>query len=120
MARTEPRRVCSPNFSPWTDLQSGPNAVANRITDTELEGFILRCRKGALGATMGGRAPPGFVYAKDGDFETAKLMARGGFAFARPVQKWVECDIACVAGTPPFDYVVHRDSLVPADQIELH
>jgi hypothetical protein len=72
------------------------------------------------GSRNEGKIHLGFVYAKDGDFETAKLMARGGLAFGRAVQQWVECDMACVGGSQPFDYVVHRDSLVPADQIKFH
>lgn len=67
-----------------------------------------------------GKIHLGFTYAKDGDFETAKLMARGGMAFGRIVQQWVECDMARIGVSPPYEYAVHRDSLVPTDQIERH
>jgi FAD dependent oxidoreductase len=67
-----------------------------------------------------GKIHLGFTYAKDQDLETAKIMARGGMAFGGIVQRWLEGDIASIGLSPPYDYAVHRGSLVPADRIERH
>ncbi len=67
-----------------------------------------------------GKIHLGFTYAKDEDLETAKIMARGGMAFGGIVQRWLECDIASIGLSPPYDYAVHRGTLVPADRIERH
>jgi hypothetical protein len=67
-----------------------------------------------------GKIHLGFTYANDGDFETAKLMAVGGMAFGGILERWIECDVASVGLSAPYEYAVHRDSLVPAERIESH
>jgi len=67
-----------------------------------------------------GKIHLGFVYANDPTFETAQLMAQGAMMFGRALHRWLERDISAIGVSSPFDYVVHRGSLTPTDQVLAH
>ena len=64
-----------------------------------------------------GKIHLGFVYANDGSLNTARLMAHGALAFDRAAARWLETSIGSIGVSPPFDYVVHRDSLLDLEQL---
>jgi hypothetical protein len=67
-----------------------------------------------------GKLHLGFVYAADPTFRTAERMIRGAVRFMDVLERWIPS--AQLAGliARPFDYVVHRDSMVSVRDIEHH
>ena len=55
-----------------------------------------------------------------GSRRTARLMARGALMFDRALHRWLETSIASIGVSPPFDYVVHRDSLLDRERLIAH
>jgi glycine/D-amino acid oxidase-like deaminating enzyme len=67
-----------------------------------------------------GKIHLGFVYANDPSLRTARLMADGALAFDRAIERWLDASIASIGVTRPFDYILHRDSLLDREQILAH
>lgn len=67
-----------------------------------------------------GKIHLGYVYAHDKTHETARLMADGAMAFEPLVKRWLDIGLDSLCVSTPFDYVVHRNSLVGADEFEAH
>jgi glycine/D-amino acid oxidase-like deaminating enzyme len=67
-----------------------------------------------------GKIHLGFVYANDRSRRTARLMARGALTFDRALHRWLETGIAAIGVSPPFDYVVHRDSMLDQERLVAH
>jgi hypothetical protein len=67
-----------------------------------------------------GKIHLGFIYANDPSLRTARLMADGALAFDGAIERWLEASIASIGLSPPFDYVVHRDSLLDREQVLAH
>lgn len=67
-----------------------------------------------------GKIHLGFVYANDRSLRTARLMAHGALTFDRALHRWLETSIASIGVSPPFDYVMHRDSLIDQERLVAH
>jgi hypothetical protein len=67
-----------------------------------------------------GKPHLGFVYAADRSFRTAERMIRGAGRFMDVLGRWIPH--AALRGLPsrPFDYVVHRDTMVTVPDVEVH
>ena len=67
-----------------------------------------------------GKIHLGYVYGNDPSLRTARLMVRGALSFAPLMRTWIGDAIDRVPVSTPFHYVVHRESLLSADQVERH
>ena len=67
-----------------------------------------------------GKIHLGLVYANDPTFTTARVMVRGALEFGSAVRRWIERDLGDVCTPAPFDYVVHRDSMVSPETVAAH
>jgi hypothetical protein len=67
-----------------------------------------------------GKIHLGFVYAKDTSLQTATKMIRGALAFKPLITRWIQESIYEKALSSPFIYAVHRESMVPVEQVRHH
>ena len=67
-----------------------------------------------------GKLHLGFVYAADPSFRTAARMIRGAARFMDVLGRWIPHAALRDLPARPFDYVVHRDTMVTAAAIEAH
>jgi glycine/D-amino acid oxidase-like deaminating enzyme len=67
-----------------------------------------------------GKIHRGFVYAADPSFRTAQRMLEGAAAFEPVLGRYVSASAVRALRSEPFDYLVHRDSQVPVEQILRH
>ena len=67
-----------------------------------------------------GKLHLGFVYAADGTFRTADRMIRGAAQFMDVLERWIPRDTLQAMIAKPFDYVVHRDTMVSVADVERH
>ena len=67
-----------------------------------------------------GKLHLGFVYAADGTFRTAERMIRGAVQFMDVLERWIPLAALRALPSRPFDYVVHRDTMVSVADIERH
>ena len=67
-----------------------------------------------------GKLHLGFVYAADPSFRTAARMIRGAARFMDVLGRWIPHAALRDLPARPFDYVVHRDTMVTAPAIETH
>src|ERR1043166_4678988 len=59
----------------------------------------------------------GYVFAKDASLSTARLLSKGAFSFAPLMRRWLGGDFDRISVSQPFRYLVHRDSIVPLDEL---
>src|SRR5688572_23290140 len=78
-----------------------------------------RCLAGASSSNEG-KIHFGYVYANDPSLATARTMIEGALAFSPLVRRWLGPGIDRLPISPPFDYVVHRDSLLDPAAVERH
>ena len=67
-----------------------------------------------------GKLHLGYVYAADRSFRTAARMIDGAVRFLDTLQRWVPAAELSAIKSTPFDYVVHRDSMVAVQEVEAH
>jgi hypothetical protein len=67
-----------------------------------------------------GKIHLGFTYANDRSLRTARLMAEGALLFDRTMERWLGTGIASIGLSPPFDYILHRDSMADREQVLGH
>ncbi len=67
-----------------------------------------------------GKLHLGFVYAADPSFRTAERMIAGAARFTDVLARWVPGDALRAVRAGPFDYVVHRETMVSPAGIEAH
>lgn len=67
-----------------------------------------------------GKVHLGYVYAQDRSFRTARLMIRGALAFEPLLRRWLGDAVDRIPVSTPFDYVVHRKSLIGPEGFEHH
>jgi hypothetical protein len=67
-----------------------------------------------------GKIHLGYVYANDPTLSTARTMVRGGLSFAPSLRRWLGDVIDSVPVSRPFNYVVHRASLLRPHEVEAH
>jgi nucleoside-diphosphate-sugar epimerase len=67
-----------------------------------------------------GKLHLGFVYAADYSFRTAEKMIRGTTRFMDILRRWIPQRVLHGVPSRPFDYVVHRDTMVGIPEIETH
>ncbi len=67
-----------------------------------------------------GKLHLGFVYAADPSFRTAERMIRGAAQFMDVLGRWIPSAVLRTLPARPFDYVVHRDTMVTVPVIEAH
>jgi glycine/D-amino acid oxidase-like deaminating enzyme len=67
-----------------------------------------------------GKIHLGYVYAADRTGRTAELMVEGALAFAPLLRRWLGSALDEVPVSEPFNYLVHRDSLLGVDAVEEH
>ena len=65
-----------------------------------------------------GKIHLGYVYAGDRTLRTARAMIKGGISFAPLMRRWIGGAIDAVPVSTPFRYVVHRESLIGAAEVE--
>jgi len=64
-----------------------------------------------------GKIHLGFVYAKDRTLATARLMAEGALRFEPTIKRWLETGIGDRFLSSPFQYFVHKDSLLDSEEL---
>lgn len=64
-----------------------------------------------------GRMHLGYIYAADASLATARMMIRGGLAFAPFIERHVGLSPEDLAASRPTTYVVHRDTQRPVDEL---
>lgn len=67
-----------------------------------------------------GKIHLGFTFANDPTMRTAKLMIRGSLNFRKILNRWIDFDEEMARLSSPFLYAVHRDTLVPTNQIRAY
>jgi glycine/D-amino acid oxidase-like deaminating enzyme len=67
-----------------------------------------------------GKIHLGYVYAHDISGRTAARMVSGALEFAPLLRRWLGADLPASAVASPFDYLVHRDSMLDVDQVAAH
>jgi len=67
-----------------------------------------------------GKVHLGYVYAADRSRLTARLMVEGALSFAPLLRRWLGPELDRLPASEPFNYVVHRDSLVGVEEMEAH
>lgn len=67
-----------------------------------------------------GKIHLGYVYAHDETLRTARAMMHGAASFGSLLRKWIGPEIDRIPVSSPFQYVVHRDSLLTPDQVAHH
>src|SRR5690606_9889772 len=67
-----------------------------------------------------GKLHLGFVYAADRTFRTAERMILGAARFMDVLERWVPAGVLRSLPARPFDYVVHRDTMVGIAEVEAH
>ncbi len=67
-----------------------------------------------------GKVHLGYVYAADESRRTARMMVEGALSFGPLLRRWLGAGLDDVPVSEPFDYLVHRDSLVGVDEVEEH
>ncbi len=65
-----------------------------------------------------GKIHLGFVFANDPTFRTAELMFRGASQFAPLMRRWLGEAFDQIPVSTPFNYVVHKESLLSATQLD--
>ena len=93
--------------------------LATRGVDVDLYDRNETCITEA-GFCNEGKIHLGFTYANDRSLRTARLMTDGALTFDRALRRWLETSINATGVSPPFDYAVHRDSLLSREQILAH
>lgn len=66
-----------------------------------------------------GKIHVGFIFAMDRSFQTAKKMLDGAIHFMDYIQRWADIDPEECISTP-FYYLVHKESLLNAEQLNQH
>jgi hypothetical protein len=59
----------------------------------------------------------GYVFAKDTSLATARVLSKGAFNFAPLMRRWLGDDFDKISVSAPFHYLVHKDSIVPVDEL---
>lgn len=67
-----------------------------------------------------GKVHLGYVYAADRSRRTARVMVEGALSFAPLLRRWLGPGLDDVPVSEPFNYLVHRDSLVGVEEVEEH
>jgi glycine/D-amino acid oxidase-like deaminating enzyme len=67
-----------------------------------------------------GKIHLGYVYAQDRSFDTARLMATGAICFETLLRRWLGDGVSTLPTSTPVQYVIHRGSLITADEFEAH
>jgi glycine/D-amino acid oxidase-like deaminating enzyme len=66
-----------------------------------------------------GKVHLGYTYAHDTSLRTARQMVEGAWSFAPIVSRWLGRDIDDQLRSRPFTYLVHRESLLDPDALEV-
>lgn len=67
-----------------------------------------------------GKVHLGYVYAADRSLATASLMIDGALSFEQCLRRWLGDDVDHLSTSVPFNYAVHRDSLLRPDEFKAH
>jgi glycine/D-amino acid oxidase-like deaminating enzyme len=67
-----------------------------------------------------GKIHLGLVYAADTTMATARLQLEGALSFWPLLRRWIDCDVAALALSTCFHYLVARDSLLAPEQLAHH
>jgi hypothetical protein len=67
-----------------------------------------------------GKIHLGYVYAHDPTLRSAARMVDGAATFAPLLERWLGMPMAQFGHSSPFNYVVHRDSMLTPGQFETH
>jgi glycine/D-amino acid oxidase-like deaminating enzyme len=75
-----------------------------------------------MGASLNneGKVHLGYVYANDRTLRTAETMVEGAATFGPLLERWLGVSMTRFPISTPFNYAVHRDSLLSADEVEIH
>ncbi len=65
-----------------------------------------------------GKIHLGFVFSNDTSFQTARLMVEGAYTFRPIVDSWLERPATWIVSRP-FEYLVHRQSIVSPEDLEI-
>ncbi len=67
-----------------------------------------------------GKIHLGLIYANDRSLATARLQLEGALQFGALLRRWLGAAAGELRRSTPFHYLVARDSLLDADQLEAH
>jgi hypothetical protein len=67
-----------------------------------------------------GKVHLGYVYANDPTLRSAAMMVEGAACFGRLLEQWLEVPMSRFGHSRPFNYVVHRDSLITSAEFDRH
>lgn len=67
-----------------------------------------------------GKIHLGYVYGNDPSLLTAAKMVRGSATFGPLLERWLEISRSEMTRSAPFNYAVHRDSLLTVDDVARH
>jgi hypothetical protein len=67
-----------------------------------------------------GKIHLGFVYANDPSLRSAATMVEGAATFGPLLERWLGTPITNLRRSTPFNYAVHRRSMLSADEFEAH
>lgn len=65
-----------------------------------------------------GKVHVGLVYANDRSLRTARSMIRGALHFTAALGRWIDVASLETAISDPYDYAIHPQTMVPADELE--
>jgi hypothetical protein len=71
-------------------------------------------------ANNNGKIHLGYVWANDRSLRTASLMVRGALTFFPYLRRFLGPKLAALPVSAPFSYLVHRNSLKTAEEVEAH
>ena len=93
--------------------------LAANAVDVDLYDQAGHCLAGASSSNEG-KIHFGYVYANDPSLRTARTLIEGALAFSPLLRRWLGPGTDRLPVSPPFDYVVHRDSLLDPGAVERH
>ncbi len=67
-----------------------------------------------------GRIHLGYTYGMDKSLDTVRLMAKAALVFEQLLVRWFGSEIRNVPRSSPFNYTVHKDGLLDADEYAAH
>jgi glycine/D-amino acid oxidase-like deaminating enzyme len=75
---------------------------------------------GEASAQNEGKIHLGYVFANDPTLRTARAMVNGAAVFAPLLRRWLGESLDPFLVSSPFNYVVHRDSMLTVDEFSQH
>jgi len=75
---------------------------------------------GRASSSNEGKLHLGFVYGNDPSYRTVKIVLKGSTRFSGLLNRWLPFSADTVPFSEPFQYAVHRETMVPAEALATH